>query len=280
MKKDVYLGKGFVTTAVEQSELKSQMSNEITLKYLMRAMMSGIILAFMYTIYFSVIATFDSIPVGTVTLKPIGSFIAAMLFGFALIFIYFTKSELTTSNMMYTSVGRYFGAISWKQMFKILGFTFLGNILGGLFISFLLGQTTIFTSSMQELMSSTIQHKLEYYATSASGGYDAAKILDAFVRAIFCNFFINIAMLLCISGHVKSEIVKVLGIIFAVFIFVTLGLEHSVANSVLFLVGFFNGVEINGVEALLNIIVALIGNFIGGGLLIGAYYSFINDDRK
>ena len=63
-----------------------------------------------------------------------------------------------------------------------------------------------------------------------------------------------------------------------VLIFAFLGLEHSVANTVLFtIVGLVSG--INVVAAAGNIAIALLGNFVGGGLLIGLYYAYVNDDR-
>jgi formate/nitrite transporter FocA (FNT family) len=64
-----------------------------------------------------------------------------------------------------------------------------------------------------------------------------------------------------------------------VFIFAFLGLEHSVANSVLFtIVGLHEGIALG--PALGNIGIALVGNFLGGGLLIGLYYAYVNDDTR
>ena len=54
---------------------------------------------------------------------------------------------------------------------------------------------------------------------------------------------------------------------FGVFIFMYLSLEHSVANSVLFSIGIFQDLargtsHVHGIPALINIAIALIGNFI------------------
>ncbi len=65
----------------------------------------------------------------------------------------------------------------------------------------------------------------------------------------------------------------------AVFVFAFLGLEHSVANTCLFLIyGISNGLNVG--EAAGNVSIALIGNFVGGGLLIGWYYAYANDYRR
>ena len=67
--------------------------------------------------------------------------------------------------------------------------------------------------------------------------------------------------------------------IISVFVFAFLGLEHSVANTVLFtIVGLTHGIDV--LPALGNVAVALLGNFVGGGLLIGAYYAYANDDSR
>ena len=51
------------------------------------------------------------------------------------------------------------------------------------------------------------------------------------------------------------------------------------ANTVLFtVVGLTHGIDV--LPALGNVAVALLGNFVGGGLLIGGYYAYANDDSR
>ena len=56
----------------------------------------------------------------------------AVAFGFALAFIYYTKSELLTSNMMIASVGAYYHSIGWAKAGRLMFFCYLGNAIGGL----------------------------------------------------------------------------------------------------------------------------------------------------
>ena len=61
--------------------------------------------------------------------------------------------------------------------------------------------------------------------------------------------------------------------------FAYLGFEHSVANTVLFtMVGLQEGIAI--VPATLNVLICLAGNFVGGGILIGLYYAYLNDEAR
>ena len=78
------------------------------------------------------------------------------------------------------------------------------------------------------LMEHSVDVKLAFVTDGPTGW------LDLFVRAIFCNFFINLAMLMVYNGAIKEDLVKALVMIVCVFVFAYLGFEHSVANTVLF----------------------------------------------
>ncbi|MCW5952896.1 MAG: formate/nitrite transporter family protein [Propionibacteriaceae bacterium] len=90
---------------------------------------------------------------------------------------------------------------------------------------------------------------------------------------------INIAVLLIYNGAIKGDVTKALAMVMSVFIFAFLGLEHSVANTVLFLVvGLRAGID--PLLAASNVAIALVANYVGGGLLIGAYYAYANDENR
>ena len=118
-----------------------------------------------------------------------------------------------------------------------------------------------------------VEHKLEFI-TSGPGG-----MLDLLVRAILCNFMINLAMLLVYNGLIKDDLTKCLVMVMSVFVFAFVGFEHSVANTVLFTIAGLQGTLDLG-PAVANVAIALLGNFIGGGVLIGLYYAYVNDDQR
>jgi formate/nitrite transporter FocA (FNT family) len=205
-------------------------------------------------------------------MQPIGKFFGAIVFGFALVFIYYTKSELLTSNMMVGSIGVYYKHGEWPKVLRILGLCYLGNFLGGLFIALLIRGSSLFGGGLGEIMGHSVEAKLAYITDGASGWG------DLLVRAILCNFLINLAMLLCYNGMIKEDMAKIASMIAAVFLFAFLGLEHSVANTELFLVyGMHYGIDV--AAAACNVAIAVVGNFIGGGFLIGLYYAYANDHR-
>jgi formate/nitrite transporter FocA (FNT family) len=230
--------------------------------------------AFFYVGNYTIQAGLDGIELGLgEDLLPIGKMLGSAFFGFALVFIYFSKSELLTSNMMIISIGHYFRRVSARASSRVLGLCYLGNFLGGLAVAGMLAVSSIISVEAMGLMEESVGHKLAYITDGPSGW------LDLFVRAVFCNFFINLAMLMAYNGTIKDDLMKAIAMIAAVFVFAYLGFEHSVANTVLFtVVGLQEGIAL--VPAAGNVVVALLGNFVGGGILIGLYYAYLNDEAR
>lgn len=269
----LFPGKLFISTILEALETKTAMSGELARRYLQRAAMAGIIIGLLYATNFAVIAAFDQVVVDGSTLRPLGRIAGALFFGWALVFIYYSKSELLTSNMMIVSIGAYFRRTSLTKALRLLGLCYLGNFLGGLLVAVLIRFSTLVEGPVLAEMLAAVERKLEFITSGAAGWG------DLFVRAILCNFVINMAMLLVYNGMIKDDVTKSFVMIVSVFIFAFLGLEHSVANTVLFtIVGLSEGIDVGAAAA--NVAVALVGNFIGGGLLIGLYYAYANDDAR
>jgi formate/nitrite transporter FocA (FNT family) len=269
----LFPGKHFIGTVLEALETKTAMSGELARRYLQRAAMAGVIIGLLYATNYAIIAAFDAVPVGETTLRTLGKMAGALAFGWALVFIHYSKSELLTSNMMIVSIGAYHRRIGWLKAFRLLSLCYIGNFLGGLFMALLLRFSTLTDGQILAEMLHSVALKLAYIGNGAAGWG------DLFVRAILCNFMINLAVLLVYNGLIKDDLTKSLVMIVSVFIFAFLGFEHSVANTVLFtIVGLKEGVDVGLAAG--NVAIALVGNFIGGGLLIGLYYAYVNDDAK
>jgi formate/nitrite transporter FocA (FNT family) len=273
MDQKLFPGTQFISTILDSLETKSAMSSQVWRVYLMRAAMAGMIIGIFYIAYYTIIAGFDSIPVGADSLKPIGAFLGAIVFGWALVFITYTKSELLTSNMMITSIGVYYRRITVLRSGKLLLMCYLGNFLGGLFLGLLILGSTLMSGEVGTIVGEAVDEKLAFISAGPSGW------ADLFVRAILCNFLINLGMLLSYNGLLKDDIAKILTMVVAVFLFAYLGLQHSVANTVLFTVyGLEYGINVG--QAAANVGIALVGNMIGGGILIGYYYAYANDKSR
>ncbi|WP_240674869.1 formate/nitrite transporter family protein [Cellulomonas endophytica] len=269
----LFPGRVFVSTVLDALETKTTMSSRLARRFVQRAAMAGFLIGLFYVTHYAVVAAFDAVALGDgVTLRTIGRLVGAVSFGWALVFIYYTKSELLTSNIMIVTVGAYHRRTGWGRALRLLGLCYLGNLLGGLVVAVLLRFSTLTEGAVMAEMVAAVEHKTAYVADGAAGWG------DLFVRAVLCNFCINVAMLLVYNGLIADTLTKCLVMITSVFVFAFLGLEHSVANTVLFaVVGLREGVD--PALAAGNVALALLGNFVGGGLLVGLAYSYVNDER-
>ena len=77
----------------------------------------------------------------------------------------------------------------------------------------------------------------------------------------------------------KDDGGKVMAIIFVIFIFAFLGYEHVIANFPAFSLAFFFkrcNCWYDAWSILHNLFFALIGNYVGGALIIGMTYAWLN----
>ena len=129
----LFPGKHFISTVLDALETKTAMSGGLARVYLLRAAMAGGLIGVMYLASFAVLAAFAE--VGNGDLIGIGRLVGALVFGFALVFIYYSKSELLTSNMMIVSIGAYYRRTTPLKSLRILLLCYGGNIIGGLAVA-------------------------------------------------------------------------------------------------------------------------------------------------
>ena len=95
---------------------------------------------------------------------------------------------------------------------------------------------------------------------------------EAFARGILCNVLVCLAVWLAMGGHSVTD--KLLAILLPISAFVTLGLEHSIANW--FFLPFGLALDAHGSLSLSaaakNLAVVSAGNIVGGTLLVAGVY--------
>jgi formate/nitrite transporter len=105
--------------------------------------------------------------------------------------------------------------------------------------------------------------------------------LQAFVRGILCNGLVCLAVWLAMGGRSVTD--KVLGIVFPITAFVTVGFEHSIANW--FFLPYGLALDTAGVVsvpgAAQNLVAVSAGNILGGTLLVAGVYwlAYLRDDE-
>lgn len=78
----------------------------------------------------------------------------------------------------------------------------------------------------------------------------------------------------------KEEIAKTLTLISIVFIFVYLGFEHSIANMGTFSMAILGGGTLTMDEGLHNLFFSTVGNVVGGALLVGMPFTYLNPRER
>ena len=259
----VFYGKAWIDHVVDTIKTKDILQSFYFKRYLLRAIMAGFILGVITVFVLLIKASLDThLPSGVINI------IASIAFSFALVLILFTNSELLTSNFMYFTVGLYYRVISPTRVFKIFTLCFIGNALGGFLFFLLLRHSDVMTIDMLIQLEHTIEHK------TLTAGFTAILI-----KAIFANFFINISLV--IAMQIDDVLAKMFVMMFGVSIFAFMGYEHVVYNSVLFSGGLvYQSSELVFIPVSINLIASGIGNYIGGGLIIGLFYAYLNDHHQ
>lgn len=190
---------------------------------------------------------------------------AAFTFGAAIILIAYGGGDLFTGNTFYFTYTALQKKIKWGEVVRIWLISYLGNILGAVAFALLIAGTGLFRSNeVNGFLLSVVSYKMN------------APTLELFFRGILCNWLVCLAFFIPMA--LKGDGPKLFTMVLFVFCFFISGYEHSVANMCTFAIALVldhpGTISVNGV--LHNLVPVTLGNLIGGGLLMGALYAYLN----
>lgn len=215
-------------------------------KYFLRAIVAG---------FFIVAAMIFSNVVGNIFSSEApywGKLISAVVFSLAVLLISMIGGELFTGNNFVMAFGAFDKKVSWKDVAKVWGVSYIGNFIGCLILG------VIFVLAGAAGTS-------DYYAAFIPNKL-SLPIGEMFFRAVLCNFFVCLGVLCGIK--IKDEAAKILMIILCISAFVISGFEHCIANMGNFTVAYILNPELSLMAMLRNMVVVTIGNIIGGALVL------------
>lgn len=200
-----------------------------------------------------------------------GSIVFAALFGLGLFSIVILGAELATGSMMFFSYGAATKQHSWGKGVWMVFLTTIYNLIGVVIIGAALGMSAKFADMDPTHLLSTI-----------SIGKVEKPIDGMLVEGMVANFVVNMAI---IGGILAKEVVsKFFVIVPIIAIFVGLSTEHVIANFCVMVIALFSSDPIPAAMTVgsisINWVVVWIGNFIGGGLLMGGVYAWLNKGPK
>ena len=183
-------------------------------------------------------------------------------FGVALSLVVFAGSELFTGNNMVVVVGAWRGKTRVESVAKLFLLCYIGNLVGSVFLSFLVAHGGSLAASANELV-------LKVGAIKMNAG---AK--ELFIRGILCNWLVCLAVWM--AGRTKDDTAKLILIFWCLFAFIASGFEHCVANMTLLSLALIipHGADIAFSGLAHNLTWVTLGNIVGGAVFVGGIYLF------
>lgn len=213
----------------------------------------------------------------------LGKTLAGAIFGTGLMLVIVAGAELFTgNNLIFMSVLS--KKVKVSGMLKNWLFVYIGNFIGSILIAYLIVKSGQLNASGNLLAATTI--KIASYKVSLT-------FSQGLILGILCNWLVCLAVWMATGA--KTIAGKILAIFFPIWLFITSGFEHSVANMYYIPAGILAkanpvyaqaAMDAGLTEASLNslnwgtfishnLIAVTLGNIIGGAVFVGMFYWFL-----
>ncbi|MFW2489524.1 formate/nitrite transporter family protein [Clostridium chromiireducens] len=213
----------------------------------------------------------------------LGKVLAGAVFGTGLMLVLIAGGELFTGNTMMLA-GVLDKKVSIKAMLKNWFYVYVGNFIGSVFIAYMMNKSGLFNSGDSMLGAVTI--KIAAYKVGLT-------FTQGLFLGIMCNWLVCLAVWMAYGA--KDMTGKILAIFFPIWLFITSGFEHCVANMYYIPAGILakNSKALTDAALMLgvtpeklehlnwetffikNLIPVTLGNIIGGGILVGVVYWYV-----
>lgn len=197
--------------------------------------------------------------------SPAVGLVMASTFGIALSLVIIAGSDLFTGNTMVMPLGALSGKVRWRDVARVLFYSYIGNLLGSVFLAYCVYQAGTFKLDPSWVM--TVAEK------KMNAPFEAL-----FFKAMLCNWLVVLAV--WSAYRVKTESAKLIMIWWCLLGFIGSGYEHSVANmTLLSLANFLNDGTNAGISwsgFFYNLVPVTLGNFVSGALFMGVAYYFVS----
>ena len=215
----------------------------------------------------------------------LGKMVAGLMFPAGLMFVLIAGADLFTGNILIT-LAALKKRVTWSQTFKNWALVWIGNLIGGALVAWLVSLSGVFDWSAGLYGGVIVKNAIGKLGFSWGA---------AIASGILCNWIVCATVWMTYGA--KDVTGKILAGFFGVFLFVCTGYEHCVANMAYFFAGLFsksNPVYLEAAHktaeeaAKLNItsifthnlIPVTIGNILGGAIFVAGVYYFLFVNKK
>ncbi len=200
------------------------------------------------------------------------------VFPVGLIITVLTGAELFTGDAMLAPMAAFIHKISWMNVLTLWVFVYIGNLIGSIFWAYLMANGPFVSFDAAGVATITAFGTRAIAIAGAKTGYVGMMgMWSAFMKGIGCNYLVNLAILLGICADDAAG--KFFGIWFPIMAFVSMGLEHSIANMYFIPAGLFTAGITNTATTVTwinmwtsNLIPVTLGNIVGGMFFVGVIY--------
>ncbi|MBM3116702.1 formate/nitrite transporter family protein [Jeongeupia naejangsanensis] len=197
-------------------------------------------------------------------------FIFGALFPLGFIAVTLTGADLFTSNCALGASAVLRGELGVGEMLRFWGISYIGNFIGAVGAAYFLVYLTHLINPGDPATQ---------YLVGIAEGKTSHPFMMTFMKGVLANVLVCVATMQGYSA--KDTFGRVLGIWFPVMAFVTLGMEHSIANMFIIPAAMLGGADISwGQFIVSNLIPATLGNIVGGALVIGLPYTLIYGEQN
>ncbi|NSW54288.1 MAG: formate/nitrite transporter family protein [Anaerolineae bacterium] len=199
---------------------------------------------------------------------PATKIVMGAAFGVALSLVIFAGAELFTGNNLVMTVGLVRRTVTLRQTLWLWLVCFAGNWAGSILLALLFLAGGFGAGAVGE------------FIAAASAAKAALPFFPLLVRGILCNILVCLAV--WCGFRCKTESARLVMIFWCLFVFITVGMEHSIANMSLLSIALFNPLT-TGITAggyLYNILVVTLGNMVGGIVFVAFPYLLISRQQE
>ena len=240
------------------AKAKSELLENNKVGYVISSLLAGIYVGFGVMLIFTIGGLLSSAS------SPATKIIMGASFGVALSLVIMAGSELFTGNNFVMAVGALNKSVTWTQSIKVWIVSFIGNLLGSILAAYLFFLAGLSTGPVGEFIAKTSATKMSLPAA------------ELFFRGVLCNILVCLAV--WCSFKCKSESGKLIMIFWCLFVFITAGFEHSVANMTLLTIGLLSpgGAAVSIGGYFYNLLFVTLGNMVGGIVFLAIPYYLIS----
>ncbi|GLI38722.1 formate/nitrite transporter family protein [Geobacter hydrogenophilus] len=200
----------------------------------------------------------------------IARLLSGSVFSLGLMLVVVCGAELFTGNTLLSGSALQ-GEISWGKVLENWLIVILGNLVGSLFIAWLMFESRLWSSG------NMVDHSLRIAVVKCQLPFGVA-----LVRGILCNWLVCLAVFMATAARdVAGKFLACYGPIMA---FVASGFEHSVANMYFIPTGLLLSGELGRNEPgltwgnffMANLLPVTIGNILGGVVFVASAYWYVH----